>query len=142
MEKSWSAKDMPRLDGKIALVTGANRGLGFYTSLELARAGAQVIMAVRDRVGGGAALREILAAVPAAKLTVEELDLASLGSVRAFGARAAGTYSHLDILLNNAAVMTIATRELTVDGFERQMGTNHLGHFALTGVLLDRKSVV
>jgi len=136
MEKNWSAKQMPRQGGKLAIVTGANRGLGYYTSLELARAGAEVIMAARDGKTAADARAQILAEVPAAKLKVEHLDLASLGSVREFANRVAGAHNRLDLLVNNAAVMSLPTRQVTVDNYERQFATNHLGHFALTGLLL------
>jgi NAD(P)-dependent dehydrogenase (short-subunit alcohol dehydrogenase family) len=136
MNKNWSTKHMPRLDGKLAIVTGANRGLGYHTALELARAGAEVIMAGRDAARTNEARSQIIAHVPAAKLQVENLDLSSLASIRAFTTQFLESGRALDILINNAGVMSIATRETTVDGFERQFGINHLGPFALTGALL------
>jgi NAD(P)-dependent dehydrogenase (short-subunit alcohol dehydrogenase family) len=136
MESGWSAKDMPRQDGKRAVVTGANSGIGYFTALELARAGADVIIAVRDLARGKDATSRILADVPNAKLAVEALDLASLTSVRAFADRLVTGGRPLDLLVNNAGVMATPRRELTVDGFERQLATNHLGHFALTGLEL------
>ncbi len=139
MKKNWTARDIPRQDGKRAIVTGANSGIGFHTALELARAGTDVVLAVRDRGRGAEALAKIAEQVPGAKVGVEELDLASLASVRAFAARErdpANGARPLDLLINNAGVMAVPTRELTADGFESQMATNHLGHFALTGLLL------
>jgi NAD(P)-dependent dehydrogenase (short-subunit alcohol dehydrogenase family) len=117
-------------------VTGANSGIGLIAARELARAGAHVILACRDVAKGDAAARDIGGAVSGADVEVGELDLASLASVRAFaeGFRAKGT--GLDLLINNAGVMAPPRRE-TADGFELQFGTNHLGHFALTGILLD-----
>jgi NAD(P)-dependent dehydrogenase (short-subunit alcohol dehydrogenase family) len=136
MEKNWSSKQIPRLEGKLAVVTGANRGLGFHTALELARAGAEVIMAGRDATRGAEARAQLLAEVPRAKASLGELDLASLASVRAFACRLVAAGRPLDILVNNAGIMALPKREVTADGFERQLGTNHLGHFALTGLLL------
>jgi NAD(P)-dependent dehydrogenase (short-subunit alcohol dehydrogenase family) len=135
MDKNWSARQIPRLDGKRAIVTGANSGIGFHTALELARAGADVILAVRDPSRGQEALAQLVAEAPAAKATLESLDLASLASVRAFAERMVAGGQPLDLLVNNAGVMALPTRELTVDGYERQLATNHLGHFALTGLL-------
>jgi NAD(P)-dependent dehydrogenase (short-subunit alcohol dehydrogenase family) len=132
MKKDWTPRDIPRQDGKRAIVTGANSGIGFHTALELARAGAEVVLAVRDASRGAEALAKMVEQAPGAKLTVEELDLAALASVRAFAARCRDP---LHILVNNAGVMALPQRETTGDGFERQMATNHLGHFALTGLL-------
>jgi NAD(P)-dependent dehydrogenase (short-subunit alcohol dehydrogenase family) len=136
MAGKWTARDMPSLGGRIAVVTGANSGLGLVTARELARAGATVIMAVRDRDKGERARRQIREDVPLAELTVEALDLADLRSVRAFALRFAGAHERLDVLINNAGVMA-PPRRLTKDGFESQFGSNHLGHFALTGLVLD-----
>jgi len=116
------------------VVTGANSGLGLVTARELARAGARVTMACRNMAKGEAARREIEAAVPGAALELEQLDLSSLQSVRAFAGRVAGA---VDLLINNAGVMAPPRGE-TADGFELQFGTNHLGHFALTGLLIGR----
>jgi NAD(P)-dependent dehydrogenase (short-subunit alcohol dehydrogenase family) len=127
---------IPDQHGRIALVTGANSGIGLEAARVLAQqAGAQVIMACRDTTKGEAAAGTIREAVPHAELAVAKLDLASLDSVRSF---AAG-YPHerLDLLINNAGVMVPPYRK-TADGFELQFGTNHLGHFALSGLLLDR----
>ncbi len=130
-----SKLDIPDQHGRIALITGANSGIGLEAARELARAGAHVIMACRNTHKGEAAAAEIRTAFPHADLEVAQLDLASLESVRDFAAR----YPHerLDLLINNAGVMA-APYSMTVDGFELQLGTNHLGHFALTGLLLDR----
>ena len=129
----WTAADLPDLGGMRAVVTGANSGLGLYTSLELARRGARVVMGVRDGERGAAAAEQIGGEVPGAALDVRTLDLADLASVRAFATLLAA--ERLDLLVNNAGVMAIP-RRTTVDGFEMQFGTNHLGHFALTGLLL------
>lgn len=134
---AWSTKDIPRLDGRRAVVTGANSGLGLQTALELARVGADVTLACRDPARGAAATDSIRAQVPDAKLQVQALDLADLSSVRAFAAAINDAGQPLDLLINNAGVMAPPRRE-TADGFELQLGTNHLGHFALTGLLLDR----
>jgi NAD(P)-dependent dehydrogenase (short-subunit alcohol dehydrogenase family) len=132
-DHGWTAADLPDLAGVRAVVTGANSGLGFHTTLELARAGAAVVLAVRDEARGADAVEQVLRQVPVARLEVRVLDLADLASVRAF---AAGRGSEpLDLLVNNAGVMAIPHRT-TADGFEMQLGTNHLGHFALTGLLL------
>jgi NAD(P)-dependent dehydrogenase (short-subunit alcohol dehydrogenase family) len=117
------------------VVTGANSGLGFATARELARAGARVVLACRNVAKGEAARRDIEAAVPGAPLELEELDLASLESVRAFAERYLAAHDGLDLLINNAGVMAPPRGE-TADGFEMQFGTNHLGHFALTGRLI------
>jgi NAD(P)-dependent dehydrogenase (short-subunit alcohol dehydrogenase family) len=117
------------------VVTGANSGLGLITALEHARAGARVVLACRNVAKGEAARREIEAAAPGAPLELEELDLASLESVRAFAERFRSAHDGLDLLINNAGVMAPPRRQ-TADGFELQFGTNHLGHFALTGRLI------
>jgi NAD(P)-dependent dehydrogenase (short-subunit alcohol dehydrogenase family) len=117
------------------VVTGANSGLGLITARELARAGARVVLACRNVAKGEAARREIEAAAPGAPLELEELDLASLESVRSFAERFRSSHDGLDLLINNAGVMAPPRRQ-TADGFELQFGTNHLGHFALTGRLI------
>ena len=127
MTSRWTAADLPDLDGYNAVVTGANSGLGLVTARELARVGAHVVLAVRDEDRGRAA-----AATITGSCEVRRLDLADLASVRAFAADWAGD---LDILVNNAGVMAVP-KARTVDGFEMQFGTNHLGHFALTNLLL------
>jgi NAD(P)-dependent dehydrogenase (short-subunit alcohol dehydrogenase family) len=129
----WTARDLPDLTGRRAVVTGANSGLGFHTALELSRAGASVVMAARDERRGAEALDRVRQQVPGSGAELASLDLADLASVRRFAA-AYGT-APIDILVNNAGVMAIPRRE-TLDGFEMQFGTNHLGHFALTGLLL------
>jgi NAD(P)-dependent dehydrogenase (short-subunit alcohol dehydrogenase family) len=131
----WTAKQIPDQTGRIAIVTGANSGLGLVTARELARKGAQVILACRNAAKGQAAVREIAAAMPAAQLELEALDLGSLGSVAAFAERFRSTHAGLDLLINNAGVMA-PPRQVTADGFELQLGTNHLGHFALMGRLI------
>jgi NAD(P)-dependent dehydrogenase (short-subunit alcohol dehydrogenase family) len=125
---------MPGQHGRVAIVTGANSGLGAAIARELARAGATVIMAVRNPEKGERAASDIRAHVPDAALELRELDLSDLASVRAF---ASGHQGRLDLLINNAGIMAPPRRE-TKDGFESQFGTNHLGHFALTGLLLPR----
>jgi NAD(P)-dependent dehydrogenase (short-subunit alcohol dehydrogenase family) len=117
------------------VVTGANSGLGLITARELARAGARVVLACRNVAKGEAARREIEAVAPGAPLELEELDLASLESVRGFAERFRSSHDGLDLLINNAGVMAPPRRQ-TADGFELQFGTNHLGHFALTGRLI------
>lgn len=132
----WSARDMPDLTGRTAVVTGANSGIGFHTARELAAHGADVTLAVRSTTKGTEALERILAEVPMATVRLGSLDLADLASVRGFAD--AWSLAHpegLDLLINNAGVMAIP-RRTTADGFEMQFGTNHLGHFALTGLLL------
>jgi NAD(P)-dependent dehydrogenase (short-subunit alcohol dehydrogenase family) len=126
----WTAADMTDLSGKVAVVTGANSGIGFIAARELAAHGAKVVLAVRDAEGKGAAA----AARMSGDVEVRRLDLADLSSVRTF---AQGFDGPLDLLVNNAGVMA-TPRRTTADGFELQFGTNHLGHFALTGLLLDR----
>lgn len=132
---SWNAADIPDQSGSVAVITGANSGLGLATSRELARAGARVVMACRDRGRGEAALAEIRSAVPGATVELASLDLASLDSVRALAESLRSEQESIDLLVNNAGVMA-PPRRLTADGFELQFGTNHLGHFALTGQLL------
>jgi NAD(P)-dependent dehydrogenase (short-subunit alcohol dehydrogenase family) len=136
MDKNWGASQIPRLDGKRVIVTGANSGIGYHTALELGRAGAEVTLAARDRARGAEALAKMQADAPSARFAFEELDLASLSSIRSFAQRLIAAAQPIDILVNNAGIMAQPTRELTADGFERQLGTNHLGHFALTAQLL------
>jgi NAD(P)-dependent dehydrogenase (short-subunit alcohol dehydrogenase family) len=131
----WTAADIPDQAGRIAVVTGANSGLGLVTARELARAGASVVVACRDMAKGEQAASAIRAAAPAADIQVQELDLANLAAVREFATRLAADRDRLDLLVNNAGVMA-PPRRTTADGFESQFGTNHLGHFALTGLLL------
>jgi len=134
------AKDLvatvPDLTGKLAVVTGANSGLGFGLARRLAAADADVVMAIRNRAKGEAAIEKIRATVPDAKLTIKTLDLSSLAAVAALGEQLNAEGRPIDILINNAGVMTPPERDTTADGFELQFGSNHLGHFALTGHLL------
>lgn len=121
---------VPDLSGRLAVVTGANSGLGFGLARRLATAGADVVMAIRDRAKGDAAIEKIRADVPAAKMAIKHLDLSSLRSVAALGEELAAEGRPIDVLINNAGVMTPPRREQTDDGFELQFGANHLGHFA------------
>ena len=129
-------RPLPDLTGRLAVVTGANSGLGLEISAALAGAGADVIMTSRDETKGADARRELLARSPRGTLEVRSLDLASLDSVRAFAAQVVAESRPLDILVNNAGVMAVPERLETADGHELQFGTNHLGPFALTGLLL------
>jgi len=131
----WTASDIPSQTGRIAVVTGTG-GLGFESALALARSGAQVIVAGRNEQKGREAINRIRQLVHDAKVRFERLDLASLGSIDAFSIRMLSALPRLDLLVNNAAVMTPPRREVTADGFELQLGTNYLGHFALTAQLL------
>jgi NAD(P)-dependent dehydrogenase (short-subunit alcohol dehydrogenase family) len=126
---------MPDLAGVRAVVTGANSGLGLHTGLEFARKGGTVVLAVRDEARGAEAAEQIRGQVPGARLEVRTLDLADLASVRRFAAPFRARGERLDLLVNNAGIMAIP-RRTTADGFEMQLGTNHLGHFALTGLVL------
>lgn len=136
MVKPDLALDVPALHGSFAVVTGANSGLGFGLAKRVSAAGADVVLAVRDRAKGERAIAEIRRAVPEAKLGIRQLDLSSLSSVAALGEELTAEGRPIDILINNAGVMTPPERQQTGDGFELQFGTNHLGHFALTGRLL------
>jgi NAD(P)-dependent dehydrogenase (short-subunit alcohol dehydrogenase family) len=133
---NWTTAAIPDQTGRIAVITGATSGLGLCCATTLAARGAEVVMAVRDTARGEAKAAEIRAKHPGAKLTVSALDLASLASVREFAARAGGTLPRIDMLLNNAGLGMQPQRHETKDGFEQQFGTNHLGHFALTGLLV------
>jgi len=130
----WTAADIPDLSDRGAVVTGANSGLGFQTALELARHGARVMMACRDQGRGAQAVDRVRALAPGAEVELGLLDLADLASVRRFTGELGDRREGLDLLVNNAGVMAIPHRR-TADGFEMQLGTNHLGHFALTGLL-------
>jgi NAD(P)-dependent dehydrogenase (short-subunit alcohol dehydrogenase family) len=127
---------MPPQEGRLAIVTGGNSGIGFQTARYLSRAGAAVILACRNAEKGEAARTKIVAENPAAQVEARVLDVADLGSVRRFAAEFLGENRPLDLLINNAGVMAIPERRTTPEGFEMQFGTNHLGHFALTGLLL------
>ncbi|MGG8407731.1 SDR family NAD(P)-dependent oxidoreductase, partial [Streptomyces sp. 12297] len=134
--RKWTAQDVPDQTGRTAVVTGATSGIGFETAKELARHGAHVVLAVRDTGKAAVAAARIRAAVPRAELTVQRLDLADLGSVREAAKELADRCERIDVLLNNAGVMWTPEAR-TADGYELQFATNHLGHFALTGLLLD-----
>jgi NAD(P)-dependent dehydrogenase (short-subunit alcohol dehydrogenase family) len=134
---TWTATDMPDQTGRTAVVTGANTGLGFDTASELARRGASVVLAVRDIDKGKDAAARIAARSPGADVTIQRLDLSSLASVRAAADELRSGHDRIDLLINNAGLM-YPPRGTTADGFELQFGTNHLGHFALTGLLIDR----
>jgi NAD(P)-dependent dehydrogenase (short-subunit alcohol dehydrogenase family) len=127
---------VPDLSGKLAVITGSNSGLGFGLARRLSAAGADVFMAIRNRAKGEAAIDEIRATVPDAKLTIKPLDLSSLAGVAALGEQLNADGRPIDILINNAGVMTPPKRDTTTDGFELQFGSNHLGHFALTAHLM------
>ena len=137
MANKWTSADIPSQRGNTVVVTGASSGLGLATARELARAGAKVVAAVRNVAKGDAAVEEIVATVPDASIEVSKLDLGDLASVREFADRLGAEQDRLDLLINNAGVMA-PPRQTTVDGFESQFGTNHLGHFALTGLLLGQ----
>jgi protochlorophyllide reductase len=131
----WTTADMPNLQGHVALVTGANSGLGLETTRALAAKGAHVIMACRNQEKGAQAQDSLEKSIAGASLELAELDLASLASIRVFAEHFQANHKQLDLLFNNAGVMAIPFRK-TQDGFEWQFGTNYLGHFALTGLLL------
>ncbi|HET6311595.1 MAG TPA: oxidoreductase [Candidatus Nitrosotalea sp.] len=135
MTKKWTAEEIPDQGARTAIVTGANIGLGRIVARELARHGAKVILASRDSAKGTEAARAITAAFPSSNVEAARLDLADLSSIRAFADRIGAGNDQIDLLINNAGVMA-APYKRTVDGFELQLGTNHLGHFALTGLLL------
>jgi NAD(P)-dependent dehydrogenase (short-subunit alcohol dehydrogenase family) len=134
---NWTAQNIPPQTGRRAVITGANSGIGFHIALELARSGAEIILPARTEAKAAGALQRIRAAVPGARLVPAILDLASLASIHDFVRFYAGHRpgASLDLLINNAGVMGLPKRELTVDGFERQFATNYLGPFALTALL-------
>lgn len=132
----WTAASIPPQGGKLALITGANSGIGYQAALQLARAKCSVILGCRDLVKADAARRRILSAVPAAHAETLVLDLASLDSVRAAAEKFLATGQRLDLLINNAGILALPVRRVSREGFELQLATNHLGHFALTGLLL------
>jgi NAD(P)-dependent dehydrogenase (short-subunit alcohol dehydrogenase family) len=132
---TWTAADIPDQTGRVAVVTGANGGLGLETTRALARKNAPVVMGVRNLEKAEAAHAELLAEMPDARLEMRKLDLASLESVRTFAASVLADHEEIDLLVNNAGVMA-TPHEFTADGFELQFGTNHLGHFALTSLLM------
>lgn len=137
MSDKWTANDMPDMTGKVVIITGANSGLGFESTKAIAAKGATTIMACRNLSKAEKAKTEVLQTAPTATVEVMQLDNASLASVRAFADAFKAKYDRLDLLLNNAGLMAIPRTE-TEDGFEMQIGVNHLAHFALTGLLLDR----
>ena len=133
---NWTIKDIPDLTGKTVIVTGGNSGLGFESVKAFALKGAQVILACRSVTKGEAAKKQIAKFLPMASITVMELDLTELKSIHGFAVKFKQNHKRLDVLLNNAGIMMVPYG-LTKDGFENQLGTNHLGHFALTGLLLE-----
>lgn len=132
----WTATDVPDQNGRVAVITGSNTGIGYQTAAVLADRGAKVVMAVRNLDKGRAARAQILAASPDADVAVQELDLTSLESIRGAAQALRSDYPRIDVLINNAGVAW-TSKQTTKDGFELQLGTNHLGHFALTGLLLE-----
>ncbi len=136
MSSKWTERDIPGQNDRVAVVTGANSGLGFETARILAVRGASVVLAVRDVEKGKQAAASIAQSAPGADLAIQQLDLTSLESVRAAAAELRARHPKIDLLINNAGVM-YTPRRTTRDGFELQFGTNHLGHFALTGLLID-----
>ncbi|HPX36427.1 MAG TPA: SDR family NAD(P)-dependent oxidoreductase [Mycobacterium sp.] len=132
---AWTERDVPDQSGRLAIITGSNTGLGFDNARALAARGARVVMAVRDTAKGEAAAAQIRKLTPGADVTVQKLDLGSLASVKEAAAEIAAAHPRIDLLINNAGVM-YPPKSTTADGFELQFGTNHLGHFALTGLLL------
>ena len=132
----WSAAAVPDQSGRVAVVTGSNTGIGYHAAAVLAQRGAHVVLAVRNLEKGNLALARVVAANPKADVTLQELDLGSLASVRAAAKALRSAYPRIDLLINNAGVMW-TPKQHTADGFELQFGTNHLGHFALTGLLLE-----
>ncbi len=134
---NWTTSDIPDQTGRTAVITGANTGLGYETAVALAAKGARVVLAVRNLEKGKAAADLITTSTPGSDVAVQELDLTSLASIRAAADDLRSSYDTIDLLINNAGVM-FTPRSETKDGFELQFGTNHLGHFAFTGLLLDR----
>ena len=137
-KKKWDATAMPDQTGRVAIVTGANSGIGFETAKALAKKGATVVMACRNQAKGETAANVIRSEKPAGGVQVMALDLASLASVRAFAGEFSRAFDRLDLHINNAGLMALPERAETAEGFEMQFGTNHLGHFALTGLLFER----
>jgi NAD(P)-dependent dehydrogenase (short-subunit alcohol dehydrogenase family) len=136
MGDHWKAEQIPSQAGRRFLITGANSGIGFHAALKLARKDAEVILACRDRRKGEAAMSRLREEAPGARAELATLDLASLDSIRAFAAEEVARNRPLHVLINNAGIMAVPRRTGTADGFEMQFGTNVLGHFALTGLLL------
>ena len=136
MSEIWNDKNIPDLTGKVIIVTGANSGIGFESAREFTRKGATTILACRNMEKAQAALEKIQVEIPNSKAVIMCLDLASLQSIHEFAESFKARYERLDVLLNNAGIMMVPFAE-TEDGFESQLGTNHLGHFTLTGLLID-----
>ena len=136
MQTRWTSDDVPDQQGRLAVITGANTGLGFETAQVLAAHGASVVLAVRDIEKGKRAVARIAGTFPGANVMVQPLDLTSLDSIRAAADDMRAKHPRIDLLINNAGVM-FTPKQTTRDGFELQFGTNHLGHFALTGLLLE-----
>ena len=134
--KNWTIRDMASQQGRLAVITGATGGLGYETALALAGAGARVVLTGRNPAKGAVALAHIRAAHPGADIRYDTLDLASLASIEDFAERFKRKHDALDVLVNNGGVMAPPARQVTVDGFELQFGTNYLSHFALTAQLL------
>ena len=137
MAGKWTRGDIPPQKGRTVIVTGSNRGLGLEVAAALAKAGAQLVLAVRDPKGAETAAAHIAAQAPAAEITVMGLDQADLASIRRFSAEFHDRFGRLDLLINNASAILVEQTK-TSDGFEMHIGVNHLGSFALTGLLLDR----
>ena len=137
MISNWSSANIPDLTDRVAIVTGANSGIGYETARILASKGTQVIIACRNQDKGEAAKQHIIRDNPKAQVELTHLDLANLESIRLFVNKFTDKYNHLHMLINNAGVMFIPDLQLTSDGFEMHLGTNHLGHFALTGLLIE-----
>ena len=133
----WTTADIPDQTGRVAVITGANTGLGYETALALAAHGARVVLAVRNLDKGKDAISRIVSQSPQADVALQELDLTSLESTRTAAEQLRSNHDRIDLLINNAGVMW-TPKSTTSDGFELQFGTNHLGHFAFTGLLLDR----
>jgi NAD(P)-dependent dehydrogenase (short-subunit alcohol dehydrogenase family) len=135
--KNWTKADMPDLSGKVIIITGGNSGIGYEAARVFAEKGALVVLASRDLAKAEKAQKQIITDIPAARVEAMTIDLASLDSVRAFANAFRRAFKRLDILMNNAGLMT-SDYQTTAEGFELMFGSMHLGHFALTGLLLDR----
>ena len=140
-EVKWTERDIPDQTGRVAVVTGANSGIGWEAARALAEHGARVVLACRTRSKAEDAKDRILRRAPGATIDLVDLDLSDLASVREAAERVAGDHDRLDLLVNNAGIMAVPDQR-TADGFEMQFGTNHLGHFAFTGLVLPRLSSV
>lgn len=136
MTKHWTQNNIPDLQGKTIIVTGGNSGLGYESVKAFAQSGAKVVLACRDIIKGEKAKSEIMKAKPLGEIVVMKIDLMDLKSIRAFAQQFKSDFTQLDVLMNNAGIMATPNFK-TNDGFEAQLGTNHLGHFALTGLLID-----